>query len=596
MIQSIDMPESRQEALQMIDAEQDAFLQAFCETAEHCATMTWDDIDRELTEADKQLDAAILGTPTGKLVPAHTMTMGDPNYTEEQFLADCQAEHQDITGEPLEDIPLDRLKLYFPRFADQLYRTIEISEYGEPVFDCDDLERYRRKGRWEALDVANEAWNNGIVADWPERAIHHSIKRWGAEKAYGVPDVIRAKKGDPISLDYLLEVPGLIGDVLRHNLATAKRPQPMLALAGAAALQATIIGRKVKDEYGTHPNLQLICVAGTGKGKDHARQVNANILTQSQCEQLLGPEEVSSDAGLYTALYENPSMLWQADEFGRFLQTTKSAGRSPWLYAVISALLKLYSSAGKLFAPKAYAVSKGNIVIDQPHLVLLGTTTPQALYSGLSSDAIGDGFLGRCLIFEGDHKPPRQMKPEQPIPESILEVVAYWRDFHGGGNLDQEHPKPLVVKTTDDAGDIFEELATTAEENEQAGGKGAVVWTRAEQKARQLALVYACSEDPQQPLIDKDAALWACDLVCHLTDRMVTLAGDWISENQHEADGQRVIRILKAAKNGRITLTELARKMRHTDSKQRATLVKDLMEAGLVRMTADGKTSYLELP
>jgi hypothetical protein len=48
-----------------------------------------------------------------------------------------------------------------------------------------------------------------------------------------------------------LAVPGLVGEVMRHTLATSLYPQPELALAGAIALVGTITGRKVTDAYRT---------------------------------------------------------------------------------------------------------------------------------------------------------------------------------------------------------------------------------------------------------------------------------------------------------------------------------------------------------
>lgn len=50
--------------------------------------------------------------------------------------------------------------------------------------------------------------------------------------------------------EHLLQVPGLMRDVIEFNLDTARRPQPVLALAGAIGLQAVLAARKVRDERG----------------------------------------------------------------------------------------------------------------------------------------------------------------------------------------------------------------------------------------------------------------------------------------------------------------------------------------------------------
>jgi hypothetical protein len=228
------------------------------------------------------------------------------------------------------------------------------------------------------------------------------------------------------------------------------------------------------------------------------------------------------------------------------MATTGNAGKSPHLYAVVTALMKLYTSADKLFVPKAYGEAKNNRLIDQPCLVLYAATTPDAIFSALSSATVHDGFLGRCLIVEGDDKPPRQMVPEEPVPESIIEIAHYWGQYKGGaGNLSDQHATPTVISTTAEANKVFEKLAGDAEREEGVGGRGAAVWTRCEQKARQLALIHACSANPRGPVIDAKAANWASELAIHLTGRMVYLASIWVSANEQESRQQKVYRLIK---------------------------------------------------
>jgi hypothetical protein len=44
----------------------------------------------------------------------------------------------------------------------------------------------------------------------------------------------------------LLDVPGIISEIINHNFATAFKRQPVLALAAAIVLVATITGRRVR--------------------------------------------------------------------------------------------------------------------------------------------------------------------------------------------------------------------------------------------------------------------------------------------------------------------------------------------------------------
>jgi hypothetical protein len=47
--------------------------------------------------------------------------------------------------------------------------------------------------------------------------------------------------------DELLRVPGFIGELMDHCLATAPYPNPVMAFCGAVAMQAFLAGRKVRD-------------------------------------------------------------------------------------------------------------------------------------------------------------------------------------------------------------------------------------------------------------------------------------------------------------------------------------------------------------
>lgn len=59
--------------------------------------------------------------------------------------------------------------------------------------------------------------------------------------------------------DDLIAVPGFIGDVMAFNLECAHKPQPVLALAGALSLLATLTGRNITDAQGTRTNLYCNC-------------------------------------------------------------------------------------------------------------------------------------------------------------------------------------------------------------------------------------------------------------------------------------------------------------------------------------------------
>ena len=387
--------------------------------------------------------------------------------------------------------------------------------------------------------------------------------------------------------DHLLNVPGFIGDVIAFNVQTSQRPQPVLALAAAISLQATLAARKVRDERGNRTNLYCVGLAPSGAGKDHARKVNKNLLFQAGLGAHEGSEDLASDAGLVTAVDRQPAVLFQIDEFGRFLRTIGDPKRAPHLFNVLTALMKLYSSADTVFRGKAYADAKRSKVIDQPCVNVYATTVPEHFFESLTADSLNDGFIARLLVFEAEATPPRQRSAARDVPEHLLDAARWWGEFQPGGNLAREHPEPAVIPCTTEAANIFDELAERVDaELAQSNVEGRSLWARAEEKACRLALVYACSANREKPVIDENAARWACDLSVHMTRRMLLVAGQWVADGQFDARQKRVVRIIRKA-GGRISRRELSRRTQWLTQRERQEVIENLLETEQVEQITE---------
>jgi len=396
---------------------------------------------------------------------------------------------------------------------------------------------------------------------------------------------LEARPTDPGALpEHVMHVPGLIHDVMQYNLATATRPQPVLALAGAIALQAVLAARKVRDERGNRTNLYIISVADSGAGKEHARKVCKRILYVAGLENLEPNDEIASDAGLVSAAELEPASLFQIDEFGRFLRTIGDPKKAPHLFNALGTFMKLYSSADSTFRGKAYADRKRNKVIDQPCVCLHGTSVPEHFYESLTASSLNDGFVARLLVFESHDMPERQRRSQQPVPEPIIAAARWWGDFSPGGNLRREHPEPIVVPTTTAGAAVFDGLAAKVDaELRERRRVGNSLWARAEEKACRLALVHACSANRERPVIDAADARWACDLSEYLTRRVLHLADEWVSDGQFDARQKKVLRIIRDA-GGHIGRRELSRRTQWLSQRERNEVLANLEEAGLVEL------------
>ena len=155
------------------------------------------------------------------------------------------------------------------------------------------------------------------------------------------------------------------------------------------------------------------------------------------------------------------------------------------------------------------------------------------------------------LILETTKRGIGQDAVIQDIPDSILEVARWWAKFRPGkGSLGHWHPVPIVIPQTPEAATMLRQLRVHADEQytlaeDRDDPAGMAIWARANEKARRLALIYACSADHEHPVIDEAAALWAGEFVDHQTRRMLFMSGDHVSENEFDARCKAVVGTLR---------------------------------------------------
>lgn len=356
----------------------------------------------------------------------------------------------------------------------------------------------------------------------------------------------------------LLDVPGIIGDVIKYNLETAPRPQPTLALAGALCLMAVLAGRKLRDPQENRTNIYTIGLAESGHGKGHAMKINKRLLVAAGAADpntgLEGPSRPASDAGLFGELELKPSMLCQVDEFGRHLSQMKSP-HSP-SFGLVTAIMELFSAADIEFHAKAYS-KRANpgvkpVIIMQPCLVLHTVSALESFRNGVDASSLADGGVARMLIFETGELPDLRDVPFEPPPERLVDAVKAWYAWRKM-MTPQNPPDILAVEWSDEARTMFADLGREADGLMRRRGVDwrSSVWARAGEKAKRLALVYSASRvgagirDGEEPFVDAEAARWACGLARHLTHRLIAICNRNVSEGQFQASHQKFMRVLE---------------------------------------------------
>jgi hypothetical protein len=405
----------------------------------------------------------------------------------------------------------------------------------------------RRTG-WEeseieaALQEANRQRCNPPLPEWEVRQIAQSVCRYEPnqiavaiaegrfveftnyeeEEEQAEPD---NPDPGPVPLE-LLNVPGFINDVAVFTMQTAPYPNHELAFMGALCLQALLAGRKVRDNANNRTSIFALALANSGTGKDAPRQANSQILQAIGLGNYLG-DSFASGEGIEDRLYLAPNAIFQTDEVDTLLNRLNSA-RDPRFESMMATLLKLYTSAGGSYPMRVRANQEPTSIVN-PNLVLFGTAIPRHFYAALNERLLTNGFFARLLILETGRRGQGQEVESRPVPEAILEVARYWAQLLAENQDEDGNEVPLVpilVPHTQRALQLVTSYRIEADEEytqaENAGDEaGMALWARANEKARRLALIYACSENPRNPRITEEAVNWANSFVSHLTKRML---------------------------------------------------------------------------
>ena len=124
---------------------------------------------------------------------------------------------------------------------------------------------------------------------------------------------------DPVSEPFSYP-PGLIGEIARYAYAAAIRPVHEIALAGAIATLAGIVGRQYNISS-TGLNLYILLLARTGTGKESIASAIDRLFaevhkTVPAAETFLGPSRFASGQALNKRFQKQPCFVSILGEFG----------------------------------------------------------------------------------------------------------------------------------------------------------------------------------------------------------------------------------------------------------------------------------------
>lgn len=315
--------------------------------------------------------------------------------------------------------------------------------------------------------------------------------------------------------------PGLVGEIAQFIHGHAPRPVPEIALAGAVGVMAGIVGRAYNIS-GAGLNLYMLLLAQTGVGKEGiASGVTALMRSVRQSvpasADFIGPASIASAPALVKQLANAtvPSFVSMIGEFGHLMQQMASPKAPPHLVDLKGALLNLFNKSGRNgeLRPSIYSdKDKNTKTVESPAFSIIGESTPESFYEGLSDRLISDGLLPRFTIIEYRGKrPPLQSKriesPPQQLVERLATLCAHALLLNSQGQVQD-------VAFTDLARAMLDEFDTECDSHINNANNEVTrhLWNRAHIKAMKLAAIIAVGCDPYHPTINDQHASWAVQI------------------------------------------------------------------------------------
>ena len=314
--------------------------------------------------------------------------------------------------------------------------------------------------------------------------------------------------------------PGIVGDVADYIYAAAVRPVPEIALAGAIALIAGVIGRSYNISS-TGLNQYVIVLAPTGTGKEGAAQGIDKLITAVRqvvpsIDTFIGPRSFASGQGLVRCLQEHPCFVAILGEVGLTLQQICDPSPNSSHLALRQMLLDLYSKSGwaQHFRSTVYSDKDKNTKdVQSPAVSLFGESTPETFFDSLSATHIASGLIPRFSIVEYNG-------PRVPINTACnvlppKELVDRFAQLAAVALASQQNRTCLPVSIDDDAQKLLDAFnaKVDADINQASGEIERQLWNRAHLKALKLAALLAVGENLHYPQVTESHAQWAIDFV-----------------------------------------------------------------------------------
>jgi Bifunctional DNA primase/polymerase, N-terminal/Primase C terminal 2 (PriCT-2)/Protein of unknown function (DUF3987) len=347
---------------------------------------------------------------------------------------------------------------------------------------------------------------------------------------------------------------GLVGEIAQWIVDTARLPQPDLALGAAMAIVGTAAGRQFAGPTMAGTALYILGLAETGSGKDHPLKCITRIFNAAGLSHHIGPPEFISMTAMVKVITRKALTICPMDEFGDFMRRVYAKRGSPHERAVPKVLRTLWSANfGPVSTPEWANVE--SVTTNAPHMSIFGVSTEDQFYSSLEGGAASDGTLNRFLIIgsKGDPSDQEPIRDPHAVPKEIIdrlrniyfasgELIAATRNDPYANPADNGQVK-MLVWCPDGSEKLWRDFAAEIKQRSKDDPEKREFNVRALEMSIRIATIIAIGRGQDSVRIEDIRSGIA--MASESVNIMVEGAGDYMAENDNQANAQRIRRAVK---------------------------------------------------
>jgi hypothetical protein len=421
-------------------------------------------------------------------------------------------------------------------------------------------------------DLGEPIWAD-VDDDEGADAIEHVIAAPLSKKAATVPASVvpKAPQVSDELPDAMTRPPGLLGEMTDWITDTAMMPNRVVSFSVALTVLWTILGIKYASPTASGTHLYTLLLAETGTGKQHALDQGNALLEAAKAGMCVGAGEYMSQTAIISAVTSAPLQMATMDEFGSFLGRINSRKAGVHDLGIKKVFLQLWGANFGFYITPQWA-GKSSYKIYCPAFSFYGAATPRSFYEALDGADIENGMINRMLVIK-TNRIVEQIDPK--LPKNVVPISLATRLEHlflqenSIGNIDSrlkfdESVSPKCLSWESDAlKKRYLDWSNGITRERQTNHQLSPFLGRTAEMGIRIATIQAMGRDNEHKTITDADMSFGMEIAYWSALSMSRQARDYLSESSNQSETQRVMRAIKASKDGIILHSELVRTLRH---------------------------------